>query len=242
MHSWLILNLASTVTRKTISSELCISPLAEFLKFLLVPASNFPRYSCIQSLPLTMFTQHSSLIQEFAEDTFCFTIWIFDILDGISLSIIKESAISAKKTNRSVKLELRLVTPHWLCSTMFFSFIYLEKLHHLIRNSSEAEQRMQPQICLLIFALDKILTFFQSSGTFLNHQSQMFCPFNVKKPLSFIRLQEKIDCITSKITPECHLWNATQQQSNTFLQNSPLYQDTISCPPASSLQIFCVLL
>lgn len=106
-----------------------------------------------------MFTQHSSLIQEFAEDTFCFTIWIFDILDGISLSIIKESAIFAKKTNRSVKLELRLVTPQWLCSTMFFSFIYLEKLHHLIRNSSEAEQPMQPQICLLIFALDKILFF-----------------------------------------------------------------------------------
>lgn len=75
---------------------------------------------------------------------------------------------------------------------MFFSFIYLEKLHHLIRNSSEAEQPMQPQICLLIFALDKILTFFQSSGTFLNHQSQMFCPFNVKKPLSFIGLQKKL--------------------------------------------------
>lgn len=99
---------------------------------------------------------------------------------------------------------------------------------------------MQPQICLLIFPLDKILFFSHQKPSWVTILKS-FVPSMWKKPGPSLDFKKKLIASLQK----SHLVAISGILINnklTFLQNSPLYQDMFSCPPASSLQIFWVLL
>lgn len=81
------------------------------------------------------------------------------------------------------------------------------------------------------------LIVFQLSGTFLSQSQICFCPLNKKNNIFFLSLQNT-NCIISEITSGCHSWYIIQQESNSFLQSSHLYQRIFSWSPASSSQIF----